>query len=152
MGISHALKEGMSNKPSNTFRRMRVWESALAIKRSLYDLLDGERFKKEERLRNQLREAAASAVSHISEGHARFDPLDHARFLKMAKASLAECQNHLIDAVDRRVIDEELRQEHDDRIKGLLKGLVELIAYLQSPQAKRNAERIKKRRVGARRH
>jgi four helix bundle protein len=131
---------------------MRVWESALAIKRSLYDLLDGERFKKEERLRNQLREAAASAVSHISEGHARFDPLDHARFLKMAKASLAECQNHLIDAVDRRVIDEELRQEHDDRIKGLLKGLVELIAYLQSPQAKRNAERIKKRRVGARRH
>jgi len=130
---------------------MRVWESALSIKRSLHDLADGDGFQKEERLRNQLREASASAVSHIAEGYARFDPLDHARFLRMAKASFVECQNHLIDALDRQVIEEEIRQQLDDRITGLLIGLVELIAYLQSPAAKRNAERIKKRRVERRR-
>jgi hypothetical protein len=68
----------------------------------------------------------------------------------MAKASLAECQNHLVDAVDRGLLDDATRQSHDDKITGLVKGLVELIAYLQSPQARRNAERIKKRRAEGR--
>ena len=68
---------------------MRVWQSARRIKQSLYRLSDTAPFRKENRLRDQLREAAASAASQISEGHARFDPLDHARYLKMAKASLA---------------------------------------------------------------
>jgi 23S rRNA-intervening sequence protein len=64
----------MPNNGAKSFRELRVWESALAIKRSLHELADGEGFKKEERLRHQLREAAASAVSHISEDYARFDP------------------------------------------------------------------------------
>ena len=133
-------------KGAKSFRELRVWESALETKRALHELADDQRFQKEERLRSQLREAAASAVSQISEGYARFDPLDHARYLKMARASLAECQNHLVDAVDRRLIDDARRRELDERIEGLMKGLVGLIAYLQSPQARRNAERIKKRR------
>jgi len=54
-------------------------------------------------------------VVYPSPHPARFDPLDHARYVKMAKASLAECQ-----------------------------------AYLQSPQAKRNAERIRRQRAARR--
>jgi len=141
---------GYVDKRSQELPEMRVWESARRIKRSLYRLADTEAFRKEERLRKQLREAAASAASHISEGHARFDPLDHARYLKMAKASLAECQNHLLDAVDRRILSEPVQQEHDASIRGLVRGLMELIAYLQSPQAKRNAERIRRQRAARR--
>jgi hypothetical protein len=55
-----------------------------------------------------------------------------------------------VDAVDRGLLDDATRQSHDDKITGLVKGLVELIAYLQSPQARRNAERIKKRRAEGR--
>jgi hypothetical protein len=73
----------------------------------------------------------------------------------MAKASLVECQNHLIDAVDRGAITEAARQEHDDRAADLLKQIAAFIIYLQSPQAKKNADRIRQgrsaRREGARR-
>ena len=64
----------------------------------------------------------------------------------MAKASIVECQNHVIDAVDRGAITEAVRQEHDDRAADLLKQIAAFIIYLQSPQAKKNAERIRQRR------
>jgi four helix bundle protein len=130
----------------NHFKDLRVWQSARAFKNAIYRLVDTPSFVREARLRDQLREAAASAVSHISEGHARFEPLDQARFLRMAKASLVECQNHLIDAVDRRVITEAVRQQHDDMVADVLKQISAFIIYLQSSQAKKNADRIKKRR------
>jgi four helix bundle protein len=115
------------------------------VKTSIYDLVDGESCHREARLRDQLREAAASAVSQISEGYVRFEPGAQARFLRMAKASLAECQHHLIDAVDRGVIAEAIRLEHDAKIEDVLKQIAAFIIYLQSPEAKRNAERIRRR-------
>jgi len=95
-----------------TFRDLRAWQSARAFKLSIYRLADSGAFATEDRLRHQLREAAASSASQISEGFGRFDPADFARFVKMARASL--------------------------------------IDYLQSPQAKRNAERLRQSRVDRR--
>ena len=131
---------------AKNYREMRVWESARAFKKTVYDLVDSEAFLKEERLRHQLREAASSAAGQIGEGYGRFDPGDHARYLKMARASLIECQNHLVDAVDRGVISEPTRREHDATIGAILRELDPLIGYLQSPEAKRNVERIKRQR------
>ena len=136
---------------AKNFRELRVWNAASEFKKAVYDLSDTEPFRREPRLRDQLREAAASALSHISEGYARFEPADQARFMRMAKASLVECQNHLIDAVDRRVITEDLKDEHNERIKSVLRQLGPFIVYLQSPEAKKNAERIKRRRAARRR-
>jgi four helix bundle protein len=141
----------MSNHGAKNYRQLRVWDAARDVKKSLYDLIDTPPFDRAERLRDQLREAAASAVSQISEGYGRFDPGDHARYLKMARASLVECQNHLVDAMDRGLIADSVREEHDKRIQGVLNGLGGLIAYLQSAQAKRNVERIKQRRAARRR-
>jgi four helix bundle protein len=129
---------------AKNYREMRVWESARAFKKSIYDLVDAKEFAKEVRLRDQLREAASSAASQIGEGYGRFEPGDHARYLKMARASLIECQNHLIDAVDRKAITETVRHAHDGRIVGILRELDPLIGYLQSPEAKENVERIKR--------
>jgi len=136
----------MRQRGVKDFRDLRVWQGARAFKNSIYTLVDAKSFDHEVRLRDQLREAAASAASHISEGYARFEPLDQARFLRMAKASIVECQNHVIDAVDRGAITEAVRQEHDDRAADLLKQIAAFIIYLQSPQAKKNAERIRQRR------
>jgi four helix bundle protein len=129
---------------AKNYREMRVWESARAFKKTIYDLVDTKPFAKEDRLRDQLREAASSAASQIGEGYGRFEPGDHARYLKMARASLIECQNHLIDAVDRKAITETVRHEHDATIVGILRELDPLIGYLQSPEAKKNVERIKR--------
>ena len=48
---------------------MRVWESARRVKQALYDLVDSKVFDRADRLRSQLREASASAVSQMSEGY-----------------------------------------------------------------------------------
>jgi four helix bundle protein len=136
---------------AKNFGELRVWHAASEFKKAVYDLSDTEPFHREPRLRDQLREAAASALSRISEGYARFEPADQARFMRMAKASLVECQNHLIDAVDRRVISEKVRVEHNEMIERVLRQIGPFIVYLQSPEAKKNAERIKRRRAANRR-
>jgi len=53
--------------------------------------------------------------------------------------------------VDRGVITEEVRKEHDGRVESVLRQIGPFIVYLQSPQAKRNAERIKRQRASRRR-
>jgi len=141
----------MQNRGAKNYRELRVWESARAVKRALYQLTEHPAFDNEKRLSEQIRESAASAASHISEGFGRFEPLDHARFLRMGKASLIECQNHLVDATDRGIISDDVRQEHTDRIAEVLRAVGALIAYLQSPDAKRNAERIKRQGAERRR-
>lgn len=99
------------------------------------------------KLRDQLRESVASAQSHIAEGFGRFDPLDNARFVKMARASMLECHNHLGDAVDRKRITEETRRDHLVKWEGAMKEIGGWLDYLQSPEAKRNADRIRQQRV-----
>ena len=148
--MSRALSECVGQGAKN-FGDLRVWRAASEFKKGVYRLTETEPFRWESRLRDQLREAAASAVSHISEGYARFEPADQARFMRMAKASLVECQNHLIDAVDRGVIKEEVREEHNEKIESALRQIGPFIVYLQSPQAKKNAERIKRQRAARRR-
>jgi four helix bundle protein len=138
--------------PAKTFRDLRAWQAARAFKLAVYGLIELPPLSRDERLSTQLREAAASAVSDISEGFGRFDPPDFARFVKMGKASLLECQNHLQDAVDRRYITDQTREQLDAKAREALIEIGGLLDYLQSPEAKRNAERIKQKRFERRNH
>ena len=131
---------------AKTFRELRAWQTAYAFKIRVYELIDSGILSKDEKLENQLRDAARSAPSQISEGFGRFDPADFGRFVKIARASLLECKNHLQDAVDRRLITEDDRLEYERLIDPALKEIGGLLDYLQSPEAKRNAERIRQKR------
>jgi four helix bundle protein len=136
---------------ASSFRELRAWQTARAFKLGVYRLIDVGPLSRDDTLKHQLREAAASCVSHIAEGFGRFDPADFARFVKMSKASVMECQNHLQDAVDRRHITDDVRQEHEERSNAALREIAGLLDYLQSPEAKRNAERLKAERFKRRR-
>jgi four helix bundle protein len=130
---------------------IRAWELARAFKLSIYRLIEQQPLAGDFRLRDQLREAAAGAPSHISEGFGRFDPADFARFVKIGRASIIECKNHLVDAVDRGYITEAVRLRHAATADDVLKEIAGLLDYLQSPEAKKNAERIRQRRIERRR-
>ena len=134
-----------------TIEDIRAWQLAEEFKLNVYRLTDAGALARDRRLRDQLREAAASATSQISEGFGRFDPVDFARFVKIGRASLVECKNHLIDAVDRGYISAEKQREYSLRADDALKEMAGLIDYLQSPEAKRNAERIRQARIDRRR-
>ncbi len=131
---------------AKTFRDLRAWQTAYAFKLRIYELIESGPLSNDETLRKQLRESAASAASQISEGFGRFDPVDFARFVKMARASLVECQNHLQDAVDRGHITNDVRHEYEKLAKDALLEIGGLLDYLQSPEAKRNAERVRQKR------
>jgi four helix bundle protein len=51
---------------------------------------------------------SASAPRNIAEGFGRFRPRDSARFYEIARASLIETRNHLIDGRDRGYLDDNL--------------------------------------------
>jgi four helix bundle protein len=131
---------------ARTFRELRAWQTTYAFKLRIYELIESGPLSNDETLRKQLRESAASAASQISEGFGRFDPVDFGRFVKMARASILECKNHLQDAVDRGHISDDARREHDSHAQEALKEIGGLIDYLQSPEAKRNAERVRQKR------
>ena len=118
-GIAHASRQRMTAK---TFRDLRAWQTAYAFKLRIYELIESGPLSNDETLRKQLRESAASAVSQISEGFGRFDPVDFARFVKMARASIVECQNHLQDAVDRGHITNDVRHEYEKLAKDAIAG------------------------------
>ena len=129
------------------FEDLRAWQAARAFKLRIYDLIGAGLFGGHPRLEGQLREAAAGAPSQISEGYGRFDPADFARFVKMARASILECRNHLQDGVDRGLLDEDSRRALSTLADEALIEIGGLLDYLHSPEARRNAERIRQRRI-----
>ena len=134
----------------HSFYELRAWQSARTFKLAIYRLIDQGTLATDFKLRDQLRESARSAASHVAEGYGRFYPADFARFLGMAKASLIEAQNHLQDAVDAGHITDGSRVEHQKIAQAALAEITTLVEYLQSPNAVNNAKQIRAKRQAQR--
>jgi four helix bundle protein len=78
------------------FEDLVVWQLSASLRRLVYRFTRTGPAAKDLRFRDQIRDSASSAPRNISEGFKRFDPPEFARFLKIALASLAETQNHLL--------------------------------------------------------
>jgi four helix bundle protein len=100
--------------------------------------------------RGQLEDSVSGPPGHIAEGFGRFNPADFARFLVIARSSLMESQNHLLDLVHAKFIDEATRAELDALAQAALQEVTGLMEYLQSPEALRNARRARERRIASR--
>jgi hypothetical protein len=61
-----------------------------------------------------------------------------------------ESQNHLLDLVDKKYIDEPTRLDLDKLAQAALQEVTGLMEYLQSPEALRNARRARERRIASR--
>jgi four helix bundle protein len=74
------------------FTELKVWQRSHALTLAIYRLT--QRFPADERfgLVSQLRRAATSVPTNIAEGSRRNRPLDYARFLNVAEASLGEVE------------------------------------------------------------
>ncbi|MFA1728054.1 four helix bundle protein [Xanthomonas nasturtii] len=77
------------------FRELEVWRLAMTLAKMVYELTGA--FPREERygLSSQLQRAAVSAPSNIAEGNARGSTKDYARFISIARGSVAELQTQL---------------------------------------------------------
>ena len=82
----------------NTYRDLVVWQKGLGLCRVLYQLTQAPSFPTEEKygLVAQIRRAAVSVPSNIAEGQARQGRKEFARFLYVARGSLAELDTQCI--------------------------------------------------------
>src|SRR5882672_5263262 len=102
-GMPAALCRRMAG--ARHFRELHCWQVSNELKLGIYRLSDRPELKRDLRFYDQIRDAAASAPRNIAEGFGRRTHAEFARFLDIARGSLAECQNHLQDAVDRGYLD-----------------------------------------------
>jgi four helix bundle protein len=132
------------------FTDLRAWQACVAYKRAVYRLCDREPIASDVKRRGQLEGSVWGPPGHVAEGFGRFNPLDFARFVVMARASLMESQNHLLDFVDCGYISEQQRLQLNELAEAALRETTGLIEYLQSPEALRNARRARERRIAIR--
>ena len=81
---------------------------------------------------DQVRDAASSVPSNIAEGFCRYGHRDFARFLSIARASLAETQVRLKDGADRLYLSQ---REHDELqllARRTMVALTRLLTYLRT--------------------
>jgi four helix bundle protein len=105
--------------------RLDVWEDAMSLVEAVYRLTaglpDSERFG----LVSQMRRAAVSVPSNISEGAARRSTAEYLRFLSMARGSLAELDTQIQISIRLGFADPQpLLREHVHRTFARLNALI----------------------------
>ena len=108
-----------------------AWRFADQVRVEVYRICASRKWDAHRDLRDQLTDAADSACANMAEGFARFYPKEHARFLRIAKGSLAEVVDRLRSAVLRKLVS----QEEADRISRIADrsqgASTRLIRYLE---------------------
>ena len=82
------------------FEKLKTWQEARKLTAIIYEMTND--FPREERfgIIQQLRRAAISICSNITEGSARISPKDQAHFTNLSYSSLMELLNDLIISSD----------------------------------------------------
>jgi four helix bundle protein len=107
------------------------WQIAYELKLKVYELVETGTITRDFALRDQLREAAASAPRQMAEGFGRFYPKDFARLLRGAVGELKEVQDALRDGVDRGHFTPDQVVPLERLAKRSSKAAGRLIAYLR---------------------
>lgn len=89
------------------FEDILAWQEARLLLKLVYHLTSKQSLANDFVLRNQLHRATISVSSNIAEGFARKGSKEFARFLWIAKGSLAEVQSQLYLALDLDKISQE---------------------------------------------
>jgi four helix bundle protein len=88
--------------PVVSFEQLQCWQLANELKQNVYALIDRTSAKSDVKFCEQIKGSAASGPSNIAEGFGHYGHGDAARYARIAKASLTETRNHILDGIDRR--------------------------------------------------
>ncbi len=84
------------------FEDLRCWQKARELVNAVYTLTGKGELARDFELRDQLRRAAISAMTNISEGFARYHKKDFMRFLDISQSSAAEVKSLMYVVLDQR--------------------------------------------------
>ena len=112
------------------FEDLDCWKKARELANLIYDITSEKSFGKDFQLRDQMRDAAGSAMHNIAEGFEAGSDAEFVRFLKISRRSASEIQSELYLAFDRKyILENQLKKTYAKatETKRLINGL---IAYL----------------------
>ena len=120
------------NMPYQGFEQLEVWKKARELKNEIAGLV--KQFPPEEkfRLTDQIIRSSRSILSQIAEGHGRRTFPDRLRFCIIARGSLSETLNHLIDAYDSNYIFSEVLYYFRNKIEELERILNGYIHFMDN--------------------
>lgn len=113
------------------FEELEVWKKARVQKNEVSELVKSFPSEEKFRLTDQLIRSFRSINTQIAEGHGRRTWPDRLRFCVIARGSLSETLNHLIDAFDATFINEEQLNYFRNKITEVEKLLNGYISYLE---------------------
>lgn len=92
----------------NKFEDLEVWQMARKYAGSIHTLTLIEKFSKEYKFKDQIKDSSGSVMDNIAEGFGRESRLEFINFLGIAKGSLYESQSQLYRAFDYGLISKEV--------------------------------------------
>lgn len=115
-----------------SFEDLEVWKKARLLKNEIHDLVKAFPAEEKFRLTDQIIRSSRSINSQIAEGHGRRTFPDRVRFSVIARGSLSETLNHLIDAYDANYITAETLSHFRVKIQEVERLLNGYISYLEN--------------------
>ena len=94
----------MNSSSHQSFTDLDVWKSARKLKIRIWKLVKPFPVEEKYRLTDQLIRSTRGIGSAIAEGHGKFYYKDQINYCVIARGSLSETLNHLIDAMDSEYI------------------------------------------------
>jgi four helix bundle protein len=81
-----------------TFEDLDAWRLSVDLRDRVVELTAGRLVARDVAFCDQIRDSARSAPRNIAEGFGAFRPREFARFARIARRSLHETKNHLLEA------------------------------------------------------
>ena len=129
----------MSENLYQSFTDLDVWKSARSLKIKVEDLVKTFPSDEKYRLCDQIIKSSRGIGAVIAEGHGRYSYKDQIHFCVIARGSLSETLNHLIDALDAGYITKEdvsVFKTHIDETGKLLNGYISFLRTKINPPLK----------------
>jgi len=123
------------------FRDLICWQLSYELKCEVLAFTATASVSKDFKYCDQIRDSSASAPRNVAEGFGRFTPGEFAQYLKWARASLMETQNHLIDGRDRGYLEPNRYSRLMNLARAALKATTNLMLQKQRQAAARRARR-----------
>jgi four helix bundle protein len=121
----------MIDNAHKSFTELEVWKKARALKNELKELTQSFPSEEKFRLTDQIIRSSRSINAVIAEGHGRYTFKDQLHFCIIARGSLSETYNHLIDALDCNYITQEQLNCYKNKIDEIERLLNGYMAYLR---------------------